>query len=110
MDFALLHGQCVALGCLAASYLSASRGYISMDEVNEAVDMMTQFGLPTTIEGLPLQMEEIISATKNDKKMDSGVIKFILLRQIGAAYVDRTVTEAEMTECLNWLSGGTHEK
>ncbi|MDD3252280.1 MAG: 3-dehydroquinate synthase [Lachnospiraceae bacterium] len=110
MNFELLHGQCVALGCLAASYLSASRGYISMDEVNMAVDMMAQFGLPTTIKGLPLQTEEIISATKNDKKMDSGVIKFILLHQVGAAYVDRTVTEAEMTACLSWLSGGTHEK
>ena len=28
--------------------------------------------------------------------MDSGVVKFILLKSIGNAYVDRTVTEEEM--------------
>ena len=38
----------------------------------------------------------MIAATKNDKKMDGNTIKFILLKEIGSAYVDRQVTEEEM--------------
>ena len=39
---------------------------------------------------------QVIVATKNDKKMDGNTIKFILLNEIGSAYVDRQVTEEEM--------------
>ena len=42
-----------------------------------------------------------MAASKNDKKMDSGIIKFILIHSIGDAYVDRTVTEDEMKQALN---------
>lgn len=110
MNFRLLHGQCVALGCLAAARISSVRGTVSEDDVATARHMFRQFGLPTTMHELPLQIPEIVAATKNDKKMDSGVIKFILLHRIGLAYVDRSVTEAEMTECLEWLAGGNHER
>ena len=46
---------------------------------------------------------DIIEATKNDKKMESGVITFILLKSVGCAYVDRTVTDGEMEEALKFI-------
>ena len=49
-------------------------------------------------------MNEIIKATKHDKKMEQGLIKFILLREIGNAYVDKTVTEEEMKQGLEAIS------
>ena len=52
---------------------------------------------------------QVIAATKNDKKMDSGKIKFILLHRIGEAFIDRTVTDEEMDACLDWLMGGSDE-
>lgn len=109
-NFQLLHGQCVALGCLAASYISAARGALTASDLSNAVELMASYQLPVTIADLSLKQEDIIEATKNDKKMDSGIIKFILLHSIGQAYVDRTVTEAEMKESLEWLAGGTDEK
>ena len=42
----------------------------------------------------------MIAATKNDKKMEAGVIKFILLDRVGHAYIDRTVTKEEMERAL----------
>jgi 3-dehydroquinate synthase len=45
----------------------------------------------------------VIAVSKSDKKMDRGVIKFILIKEIGAAYVDRTVTEREMEYALQEL-------
>mgnify|MGYP000482483711 CR=1 FL=1 len=42
--------------------------------------------------------------------MDSGVVKFILLKTIGDAYVDRTVTEEEMKEGFSILQAVLKEK
>lgn len=109
MNFQMLHGHCVALGCVAAAYLSAVRGELTMEEVEESCRVFRNFHLPVSIQGLNLDVDQIIDATKNDKKMDSGKIKFILLHAIGDAYIDRTVTDEEMKACLNWLAGGHHE-
>ena len=104
--FKLLHGQCVALGSAAAAYLSAKRGFISMGDVEELCQTFKQFGLPVSLKGLNLDINKIIAATKSDKKMDSGTIKFVLLREVGNAFVDRTVTDEEMKDALIWLGGG----
>ncbi|MCD8082648.1 MAG: 3-dehydroquinate synthase [Clostridiales bacterium] len=106
MNFKLLHGQCVALGCVAASYLSRRRGMISQAEEEDIRRTLAAFDLPVSISDLGLSVPDIIAASKNDKKMDSGRIKFILLRRLGTAYVDRTVTDEEMADALGWLAGG----
>ena len=64
---------------------------------------LKQFGLPVSLAGTGLVPEQILAATKNDKKMDSGRIRFILLHEIGEAYVDRTVTDEEMLDAVRWL-------
>lgn len=110
MQFQLMHGQCVALGCASAAYLSAKRGEIAMEEVDQIRNMLGQFGLPSALGDWGLNPEDIIAATKNDKKMESGKIKFVLLHQIGNAYVDRTVTDDEMMNAVRWLLGGVHEE
>lgn len=101
-DFTMLHGHCVAIGCLAACRISALRGMISVREVEELSRVLQIFHLPAKTEGL--DPEEIIQATKHDKKMEQGLIKFILLSEIGNAYVDRTVTEEEMRQGLEAVS------
>ena len=110
MNFQLLHGQCVALGCVAAAYLSAMRGEIPMKEAVYAREVFRQFELPVSIGGLSLDADQIIAATKSDKKMDSNRIKFILLHQVGDAFIDQTVSDEEMKECLLWLMGGQDER
>jgi 3-dehydroquinate synthase len=110
MDFKLYHGQCVALGCIAAAYISAGRGGLTMDQVSMVRDRMKLFGLPSDIADLGLDPADIVRTTKSDKKMDSGKIKFVLLRSIGEAYVDKTVSDEEMTESLVWLAGGHNER
>ena len=91
MDFKLLHGQCVALGSIAAAYLSAGRGEITVDEAVQIRNVFEEFGLPVSIKDFGLAKEAVIAATKNDKKMDSGKIKFILLHRIGEAFIDRQI-------------------
>ena len=101
MNFSMLHGHCVALGCMAAAYISHERGKIPMEEVEHLRELLTRFGLPDSVKGL--SPDAVIRATKNDKKMDGGTVKFILLERIGDAYVDRTVTEEEMRLGLSFI-------
>ena len=59
---------------------------------------MEYFDMPVSVGGLT--KEAVVAATKNDKKMEAGVIKFILLDRVGHAYIDRTVTKEEMERAL----------
>ena len=93
-NFSLLHGECVALGCVAAAYISWKRELISSDEYYEVRDMFVPFNLPISIENI--DAEEILNITKSDKKMEHGKIKFILLKKIGKAIIDNTITEEEI--------------
>lgn len=102
-DFQLLHGQCVALGTIAAAYISFKRGYLSTEDFYEIRDMNVGFNLPIFFDGL--SAEEILKATKSDKKMANGQIRFILLKKIGQAVIDRTVTDEEIIEAANFING-----
>ena len=51
-------------------------------------------------EKLPL-VDEVIELTKSDKKADSDKISFILLKKLGKAVIDTTVTDDEMKAALN---------
>ena len=94
MNFTLLHGECVALGCVAAAYISWKKQLLSMDEYYEVRDMFVPFNLPISIEDVTV--DNIINITKSDKKMENGQLKFILLKKIGKAIIDKTVTEEEL--------------
>ena len=37
--------------------------------------------------------------------MDAGSIKFVLLRHIGDAFVERTLTDEELLEAIRWILG-----
>lgn len=97
-NFDLLHGECVALGAIAAAYISWKREMISMDEYYEIRDMFVPFYLPISVEGI--DPEEILRLTKSDKKMTAGKIKFVLLKKIGKAVVDYGVTDEEILNAV----------
>ncbi len=104
MDFSLLHGECVALGSAAAAGISRRRGYLSPAEEKDIRENFRLFSLPVTLPD-NLDAETVVQCTKLDKKMDGGQVKFILLREVGKAVIDRTVTEQEMLEAVQSLYG-----
>ncbi|MCR4642020.1 MAG: 3-dehydroquinate synthase [Lachnospiraceae bacterium] len=94
-NFELLHGECVALGSVAAAYISWKKDKLSMDEYYEIRDMFVPFGLPISIEDIDAQ--EILKLTHSDKKaLDDKSIRFVLLKRVGKAYIDTKVTEEEI--------------
>ena len=96
--FEMLHGECIALGMVAAAYISWKHECLSMDEYYEVRDMFVPFNLPISIDNI--DPEEILALTKSDKKMDAGQIKFILLKKVGKAFIDRTITDEEIISAV----------
>lgn len=99
MNFELTHGECISLGAVAAAYISWKRNMISMDEYYEVRDMYVPFYLPISID--KIEPKEILKLTKSDKKMEGNHIKFILLKRIGKAVIDETVTDSEILDAIN---------
>ncbi len=97
-NFELFHGECVALGTVAAAYVSWKKELLSMEEFYEIRDMFVPFYLPITVEGI--DPEEILKLTKSDKKKDGDSIRFILLKKIGKAVIDTTVTDEEILNAI----------
>lgn len=101
MQFSLLHGECVGLGMLAAAEISRKRGLIDKALCNSIKNLLNRLGMPTNVTGIFI--DDIIEASKNDKKMEQGKVKFILLNQCGQAFIDRCVSDLEMKEALQTI-------
>ncbi len=98
-NFEMFHGECVALGCVAAAFISYKRNLLSMEEYYEIRDMFVPFNLPISVEDI--DKDAVIELTKSDKKVDSDKIRFVLLKKIGKAFIDETVTRQEMSDALD---------
>lgn len=107
MDFQLLHGECVAMGMIVASYLSYRKGNITKAEYFDIKDTLRSFEQPLYVDGL--DPESILTTTKVDKKMEAGVIKFILLRKIGYAYICRDLKDTEILEAICHITNKEQE-
>ena len=98
MNFNMTHGECVALGAVAAAFISWKHEWLSMEEYYEIRDMFVPFNLPISIENI--DPEEILKLTKSDKKMEGNTIKFVLLKKVGKAVIDRNVTDEDILNAL----------
>lgn len=97
-NFSMTHGECVALGCVAAAFISWKHELLSMEEYYEIRDMFVPFNLPISIEDI--EPDEVLRLTKADKKMDGEQIRFILLKKVGKAIIDLTVTEQDILNAI----------
>ena len=63
--------------------------------------MFVPFGLPISLAQIDAQ--RVLSLTKSDKKAADGRIRFVLLKGIGNAFTDMTVTDDEMISAIEEL-------
>ncbi len=102
-NFTLYHGECVALGIVSAAYISYQQGNISLEQLDKLKKIITSYNLPVTLSDFSHTPEEILAATKLDKKMESGKIKFVLLKTLGEAYLTKELTDFEILEGINYI-------
>lgn len=98
MNFSLYHGECVVLGMIAALNICVELGTITAEERDDALKTFALYEFPDHVTGI--KIDDVVAVSKNDKKMDAGKVKFILLKSVGDAYIDRDITDDQMRRAL----------
>lgn len=75
------HGAAISIGMVFAAELSALSGKLSNDEVDLHRSVLSKLGLPMTYRADRWEM--LLSTIQRDKKTRSGVLRFVVLDQIG---------------------------
>ena len=101
----LLHGEAIAIGMALAFEFSARRqGLVSKAEAARATRHLAEVGLPTRIQDIPGELpsiDQLMDLIAQDKKVKRGMLTFILVRGIGAAFVEAGVDAREVRTFLS---------
>lgn len=90
----LLHGEGVAIGMCLAFRLSEQLGFAPNGSADRVARHLSAVGLPTRIGDIPgasADPDELMRLMAQDKKVRHGQMTFILVRDIGQAFVTRDV-------------------
>lgn len=93
----LLHGEGVAIGMCLAFRFSESLGLCPGGTAERVSRHIAATGLPTKLSDIPggkADAAELVRLMGQDKKVKDGRLTFILVRNIGEAFVSRDVDEA----------------
>jgi shikimate kinase/3-dehydroquinate synthase len=85
------HGEAVGLGLLAALRLSGRE-----DLRAQVSELLRARGLPVTLDGAGVEVEEIVAATARDKKRVGTRVPFVLVRAPGDVETGCEVTDADL--------------
>jgi 3-dehydroquinate synthase len=98
---AMLHGEAIAWGMVAALHLARQRGTITAGQLDRLEGLIYRYGpLPALNK---LRMKKIVAATASDKKNVGGVRRFVLPIGIGDAGVVEDVTPAELEGAVSYM-------
>jgi 3-dehydroquinate synthase len=99
---AMLHGEAVGWGMVAALWLARKRGTISTAQFDRLERLIHRYGpLPV----LKVRAATVVAATVGDKKNVGGVRRFVLPIGIGDAGVVEDVTTAEIESAVGYMLG-----
>ena len=98
MDFQLLHGQCVALGCMASVTMAYHLGDLEASDVDFTKTLLTAYGLP--ISNSDLSVDAVYQQLFFDKKTKHNTINIVMLKALGDCYQNRSLTEQQIKEGL----------
>lgn len=89
----LLHGEAVASGMVLAAHYSARRGDLAAEDAERVHALIEASGLPADLAALELDCDgaRLVDHMRHDKKMEGNTLPFLLLREIGNAYIARDV-------------------
>jgi len=87
----LRHGECVAIGMLAAARISVELGLCDASVPERLAALVLRAGLPTSVSGLDL--DAVLARLGHDKKFTTGRNRFVLLESIGKWTVREAVPE-----------------
>ncbi|MGJ9495231.1 3-dehydroquinate synthase [Actinotignum sp. GS-2025a] len=83
LDYALPHGECVAIGLNLQCRLGLRYGYLTAEDAQRVDTLLRAIGLPTELPA-GVSVADIMRAMGHDKKSLGGAIRFVFQRGIGA--------------------------
>lgn len=104
-NYKIAHGEAVAIGCMAESYLSHLLGYLPEDSLETILTLYRKLGYVFR----KLNPRSLTQAMRLDKKAKEGRIRFVLIDQIGHAIpfdgeYCREVGESEVNQMIEWMN------
>src|ERR1700722_2676400 len=99
----LLHGEAVALGIALAFEFSARQGLLAPAQAARVTRHLARAGLPVSLAQFPggaPGADRLMELMAQDKKVKRGRLTFILLRDIGKAYIAPDVDAAQVRAFL----------
>lgn len=98
-NFAVRHGEGVAMGLVCAARLATRLGNCSGQTTERIIALLEQLGLPT--QPPPYKAEEVWAAMFTDKKRQGNTLHFVLPRAIGKVDIFPNIDEAEVKAILD---------
>ena len=96
----LRHGEAIAYGMMAAGKLSVESAGFKSEKYDYLKNTVQRLPLPKLPDFNPA---EILTIMKNDKKVQSGNLHFILLEDIGVAVVQKNINEESIVNVVEDL-------
>jgi len=103
-DYAYSHGECVALGMVAASRLAVELKMLDTIALERIINLIKRAELP--VGGLKIDdLDRVLDAMFFDKKVSSGKLRFILPDRIGHVVIRADVPYPLVRQALQSLRG-----
>ncbi len=84
-NFSIRHGEGVAVGMVAATYMAAAIGRCDASLVERVRTVLDRVGLPTSLPGY--DVEAVIEAMGHDKKRAGKMLRFVIPQALGDVVV-----------------------
>jgi 3-dehydroquinate synthetase len=97
-----LHGEAISLGLVAATRLSMEKSGLPAAEGARILAALRAYNLPTLLDA-DIADEAVLEAMGRDKKFEAGQVRFVLLRNLGEAFVSDAVTGEDLRRALAGL-------
>jgi 3-dehydroquinate synthase len=96
------HGESVALGMIAASFVAVTLGMLDEQERRRMIEVIGRASMPT--HGMKLPVDQVLDAMAFDKKAAGGKLRFVLPDGIGRATVRNDVPIEMVRDAITTLT------
>ena len=100
----VLHGEAIAIGMMMAANLSLRLGWLLASDVARIEQLFVAAGLPVEVPST-MSEKDFMSLMAVDKKVQDGVIRLVLLKEIGYAVISDDYGASLLSETLIHYTG-----
>lgn len=101
-----LHGEAIAIGMVMAADLSQRMGWLDEQQVQRIRSIMQSANLPVSVPG-SLTADDFMALMAVDKKVQDGLIRLVLLRDLGQAVISDDYDSKALAATLAKFTVGT---